>query len=71
MDIYTRVPVIWFIFCVLLVNEHKTAQPSSCTTTSMNEEPQDEIYYTQRGQFAPQGVALASHTTFTALTSCI
>ena len=30
---------------VLLVNEHKTAQPSSCRTTSplMNEEPRNEI----------------------------
>ena len=30
---------------VLLVNEHKTAQPSSCTTTRhlMNEEPREEI----------------------------
>jgi len=44
-DIYTQVPAIWFISCVLLVNEHTTAQPSSCTTTRnlMNEEPLDEI----------------------------
>jgi hypothetical protein len=44
-DIYTRVPAIWFISCIVLVNEHKTAQPSSCTTTThlMNEEPQHEI----------------------------
>ena len=30
---------------VLLVNEHKTAQPSSCRTTRhlMNEEPRNEI----------------------------
>jgi len=42
-------PAIWFITCVLLVNEHKTAQPSSCTTTRhlMNEEPRDEIQYSR------------------------
>jgi hypothetical protein len=44
-DIYTRVPAIGFISCVLLINEHKMAQPSSCTTTRhhMDEEPRDEI----------------------------
>jgi hypothetical protein len=44
-DIYTRVPAIWFIPCVLLVNEPKMAQPSSCTTTRhlMKEEPRDKI----------------------------
>jgi len=44
-DKYTRVPAIRFIACVMLLNEHKPAQPSSCTTTrqSMNEEPLDEI----------------------------
>jgi len=33
------------ISCILLVNDHKTAQPSSYTTTRhcMNEEPRDEI----------------------------
>jgi hypothetical protein len=34
---------------VLLVNEHKMAQPSSCRTTRhlMNEKPRNEIYYSQ------------------------
>jgi hypothetical protein len=44
-DIFTLVAAVWFISCFLLVNEHKTAQPSSCTTTRnlVNEIPQDEI----------------------------
>jgi hypothetical protein len=44
-DIYTRVPAILFISCVLLVNVHKTAQPSLYTITRhlMNKEPGDEI----------------------------
>ena len=45
-DIYTRVPAIsWFNLWVLLVNEHKTAQPSSCRTTChlVNDKPRDEI----------------------------
>ena len=35
----------FLIQLVLLVSKHKTAQPSSCTTTRhlMNEEPRDEI----------------------------
>ena len=43
--IYNRVPAVWFISCVLLVNERKTAQPSSSITTKhlMNEEPRDGI----------------------------
>jgi len=44
---------IYLSFCdflvqlALLVNEHKMAQPSSCTTTRhrINEEPRDEIWY--------------------------
>jgi hypothetical protein len=36
-----------FVQHVLLDNEHKTAQPSSCTTTRhlMNEGPRNEIKY--------------------------
>jgi len=55
---------------VLLVNEHKTAQPSSCRTTRhlMNDKPQDEI---RRGQFTTPGVAFASYIIFTAQTLSI
>jgi hypothetical protein len=44
-DIYTRDPAIGFISCVLLVNEHTTAQPSCRTPTRhfMNEERQDDM----------------------------
>jgi len=44
-DIYTRVPAICFISCILSVNEHKMAQPSSCRTAThfINEECRDEI----------------------------
>jgi hypothetical protein len=44
-DIYTRVPVVWFISWVLFVNKHKRPQPSACTTTRhlTNAEPEDEI----------------------------
>ena len=35
----------FFVKLVLFVNEHKTAQPSSCSTTRhlMNEKPRDQI----------------------------
>jgi hypothetical protein len=45
-DQYTTVPAIcWFNLRVLLVNEHKTAQPSSCRTTChlMKDNPPDKI----------------------------
>jgi len=48
-DIYTQVPTIQFISCVLLVNEHMTAQPSSWTITMhlMNEEHLAEMSYSR------------------------
>ena len=44
-DIYARVPAIWFISCISLLNQQKTVQPSSCTITRhfLNEEPRDGI----------------------------
>jgi hypothetical protein len=58
---------------VLLVNEQKTAQPSSCRTTRhlINEEPRNEISYSRSGQYATLGITFAFRTTFTAQTSCI
>jgi hypothetical protein len=58
---------------ILLVKEHKTAQPSSYRTTRhhMNEEPRNEIWYSWRGQYSMPRVAFASLTTFNAQTSCI
>jgi len=58
---------------VSLFNEHKMAQPSSCTTSRhlVHEEPRDEIHYSGRGTFATPGIALALYTTFTFQNPCI
>jgi hypothetical protein len=58
---------------VLLVNKHKTAQPSSCRMTRqlVNEEHRNEIYYSRRRKYTTLGVAFASRTSFTAQTLCI
>jgi hypothetical protein len=70
---YNPVLAIWFLSCVLFVNEHKTAQPSSCKTTTdhLNEETRDEIKYARWGQFAMLAIAVLSYSTFTSETSCI
>ena len=58
---------------VLSLNEHKTAPPSSSTSTRhlMNEEPRNEIAYSRGGHYTTPGVALASHTTLNVQTLCI
>jgi hypothetical protein len=51
----------FLIQLVLLINKHKTAQPSSCITTRhvLNEEPRNKIQYSQLEQYMMLGVALA------------
>jgi len=70
---FRRVLGSMFNLCVLLVNEHKTAQPSSCRTIRhlMNDKPRDEIEYSRSGQCTTVGVAFASNISYTAQTSCI
>jgi len=51
----------------------KMARPASCTTTRhlRNENPRAKIWGLQFGEFTTLVGAYASHTTFTAQTSCI